>query len=657
MKINQAVEFFVNGLDRKITEQKLAFYGKDSVGSEDMLAKIFNFGNNGAYSSVIKGEREGAYQFSLGIPKHRTNAGQKVQIDFFCQELIELKKASISITEVNIGCSLFIAKNVHLNGFYSVLDSESTKFNDIAIQQEKQIVNLRRQKPKNEVEKLYRDTQLLELEKEKSSIDAKLLLLKDIKSCSTAQKLSELLKAIPDYTILYEVLTKSVKTLFSKSIEELNVLSREDLSTIKFELVPTNQPHVEISALNKLLKENSKEAFKKFTVGLDCDREDAKLASCPGCSSYFEGVKQRDNVNILYISHNQLPRDFNLNGISEQRQNDFLLKFKDMVLSIFPKITDTLLIHNDKDLIIALDKIVNNGDNIFNIFDAYGDLSKEECYKKASKYLASKIDRYLSKEIGDKFYNAAQKFKGDDKVKCEAIFNDLVSVVIHDLLSQYSRIKGKDPKISESIQKYIFSKFDEILPSFEQYKGENTDKNNGLYKNEIEYSLELIKKSLNNDLVKEKIVPISDIKISKYQKLYIINPEGDNSKFIDTLTKSLKSANIINAHVQLDNSTCADHSLIILTKMLQFGIPLSQIGITSVENKYGKHANLYIIADNNIDLSNEISRVINFYKKEEQVADSDYDTTVSTNPLVIDNLHIENNTENIALLGHDVQIC
>ena len=624
MKINQAVEFFVTGLDRKSEKQDLVSYGKEnSLGKEDFLAKIFNFGNDGAYISCVKGENELSHKFSLGISKHRTNLNQKKDIQSFLSELTTLKNSLIDVTADNIGYSLFVTKNVHLKEFYSVLSQEKEQSQKELDENQKHLVIVKKQRAKGEVSEVYKELKIKELNDKQIKIKQKLSFIEKVELCNESSLLKTLLSSNIEYDLLNNVLMASVKSLFKSSIEQINALSKEDIDSISFELVSTNQPHVEIVALNSLLDDkNTENPFTKFTVGLD--RNIGDIASCPGCRSYFEGIKERNEVNILYISHTQLPRDFNLNGILEQRKYDFLCKFKAVVLSIFPDIGNNGTINSNKNLIKILDEVINNKDKLSGIFSAYEDLSSDKHWKDGRHHIVKMIDKYLSKEIGTTFYNAAKNFKEEDKIVCKEIFSNLESAIIKDLLSQYARVKGKNPEHAENIQKYIFSKFDNILPTFElQYKGENIDIQEGLCKDDIEYNLELIKKSTDNNLVKEKIMSISDIKIGKNQKLYIINPESKNSKFFDILI-NLEQTNVTNANVQIDNSTCADHSLILLTKILQCNIHLHQIGIVGMENEYGKHASLYIIVDNDLNLSSEIDEVITSYKQEGEIVDKFY---------------------------------
>ena len=176
-----------------------------------------------------------------------------------------------------------------------------------------------------------------------------------------------------------------------------------------------------------------------------------------------------------------------------------------------------------------------------------------------------------------------------------------------------------------------------------KYNSIDTENNDGLSLIDIEYNLSLIRKTYENHLVNYKLVSINNIILNNAQSLYIINPEASDSNFFDSLSK-VDNANIINANIQKDNDTCADHSLILLTKILKLGIEISKIGITTVENYYGKHANLYIIADNNIDLLVYINEIINSYKEE-----SDIIKYLTTNDLTMCY-----QTEDITLLGDDI---
>lgn len=187
----------------------------------------------------------------------------------------------------------------------------------------------------------------------------------------------------------------------------------------------------------------------------------------------------------------------------------------------------------------------------------------------------------------------------------------------------------------------------------DQYNGVNAEDNDGLSLIDLEYNLDLINKYYDNNFINYKLVPIYNIILNKTQSLYIINPEGLDSKFSHSLKLKAQNSNVINANIQLDNSTCGDHSLILLTKILKLEINLLKIGISTVENNYGKHASLYIINDSNIDLSDIISRIINSYKHESKITNTFHSNNEVTEYLTIEDFTIFNNTEDIALLGND----
>jgi len=130
----------------------------------------------------------------------------------------------------------------------------------------------------------------------------------------------------------------------------------------------------------------------------------------------------------------------------------------------------------------------------------------------------------------------------------------------------------------------------------------------------------------------------------------VINPEGVNSKFNDDLLKYKNSnVNIISASIQKDGSTCVDHSLLLLRSIItNNNFDFYKLGIVTISNEYGNHANLFIISFNS-NLQNVIENNIVSYKAilGLNVSDTDfspkfYQDDVTITSIIVHNFDYDN---------------
>jgi hypothetical protein len=167
-------------------------------------------------------------------------------------------------------------------------------------------------------------------------------------------------------------------------------------------------------------------------------------------------------------------------------------------------------------------------------------------------------------------------------------------------IEKFDEIKDSYTSNIEEISKDVIK----LLNNNLQFKGENITTENGLYLKDIEYNLQIIKNEDKFDSIFDKVVTVNYLYscLEQNQYLYVINPEGINSRFNDHLLNYRNSkVSIFNASVQKDNSTCADHSLFLLKNVVtnnRNDLDLCMIGMVIVSNNHGNHANLFMISTN-----------------------------------------------------------
>jgi len=307
---------------------------------------------------------------------------------------------------------------------------------------------------------------------------------------------------------------------------------------------------------------------------------------------------------------------------------------------------------NDKNPIISLiDKLKTNANNNLN---KYGELISFKMIKE-NKIFLSKEDLANELKIAihfvSKSFNKAFELAKEDIKIIMSKFKESFSEKASDALNDYILQTETNTKLFFEVQDSYLGDIEETIKVVAgllygdeiQFKGDFSDTYDGLYLEDIEYNIQIVNNLIQDKRAFDKVISINKLysNLTQGQHLYLINPEGYESNFnTDLLKYKNNNISVFNANVEKDNSTCADHSLILLTKILQLGIPLSQVGIAGIENAYGKHASLYIISDNKVDLSIKISEVIDNYKNEEKIVDTIeyFDTLLADNGQLSDNL-------------------
>ena len=168
-----------------------------------------------------------------------------------------------------------------------------------------------------------------------------------------------------------------------------------------------------------------------------------------------------------------------------------------------------------------------------------------------------------------------------------------------------------------------------------ELKGEDLNTENGLYLKDIEYNLQIIKNEDKIDRIFDKVLTINGLysSLKQNQYLYIINPEGLNSRFNDHLLNYGNSkVSMFNANVQKDNSTCADHSLLLLKNIITNNsndLDSCKLGVVISSNNHGNHASLFILSPNP-DLRSIIESNIASYKTSLGLNDIEYSNILSS---------------------------
>lgn len=461
--VSKTVDFFVQGLDRHNRDVKIFSHPEFlDNNTENFLAKIFNCGNTRAYATAISVvNNTGIKKFFIGVPQ-TTSKDQSKHLLNIMNGLNNLLITEFTEKDiVEYGKILFVSRNLHFSSLRSVIN----ELENSAVENKNYLL-------KNFNKKSLLEQKLLQIELD--TLNIKVNFWQNVKRAQDTQELNTyLLNAKPSDLGMgfIQYLTISLDGVFPiKKFEDLKKQLLPKNISGDILLVPTTQPHVEISVLNKTLTNLKEDA--SFIIGLDNDNADSILASCPGCGSYFEAIQKYEEKKIAYIEHTQLPRDFNLNEISEIRQFHFLIKFRDKVAQIYPDVLKTSFIKDEKAFILYLEEILNP-----KIIENFDILVSEETDKdkffQTRQSISSKIEDILGNQSQNMFNQLTSNYNQLGKVKEALKFKELIlnnidkEKSLNELIYEYSRTKNKDEKLVQTIQGYIFSKFDDRIKTIE----------------------------------------------------------------------------------------------------------------------------------------------------------------------------------------------
>ena len=163
--------------------------------------------------------------------------------------------------------------------------------------------------------------------------------------------------------------------------------------------------------------------------------------------------------------------------------------------------------------------------------------------------------------------------------------------------------------------------------SKQQLEGESLESSDGLLISEIENDLKVIstKEQLTYKVVDEASL-VQSLEVSgQDNQLYLINPEGEYSKFNKELLKLTNnneaSTRIVLSNLQKDSSTCGDHSLNLIQKIVTSNHEDNyKIGILKTSNQFGSHANVFVVATSK-EIENIIFSAITTYRDEMELKD------------------------------------
>jgi hypothetical protein len=259
---------------------------------------------------------------------------------------------------------------------------------------------------------------------------------------------------------------------------------------------------------------------------------------------------------------------------------------------------------------------------------------------------------------------------GEEEIKgTMSKFKESFSEGAYSKLEEYLTQTLQNVKLFNEVQDSYIDNIEEIskdaiklLSDDLQFKGEDLSTENGLYLKDIEYNLQIIKNKDKMDSIFDKVVTVDYLcsSLKEDQYLYIINPEGLNSRFNDHLLNCGNSkVSIFNANVQKDNSTCADHSLLLLKNIItnhSNDLSLCKLGVVVSSNTYGNHANLFIIS-HNPDLRSIIESNIASYKTSLELNDIINDSNIISPTATLDfsdTVHLDDSTTILSSLVGDI---